>query len=516
MAPRAVAVDAEGIIGELQAMRSDVLAQIEELKGTRQAPASVPEPPTSAVVVATPDEPEVELHPVLQEESVPAPMPDTAIPPREDSQKRRKKASPVCKAIDAFRQRELDLTRRFKQESLPHLAELKALVCLARSLDVQAKASGVEFDLDQALEGLSELLDRAQPEGFFAFNRARSYPHALWQELHDAFAALAVAEEALGWLAGAQVPRPDEGKLLLGCAAAEAWIRRLAMENDLRFTDEQQIRMHRRIEERIDAIQGETSERIYVPWWKNAENGGPTIGEIRAAAAGLDHVLQEYHSRAEKQVVRRAREEAMARLHNAFSSGLVDESISTEELRQAVEACLEAGIAPSDKQLRALLEPYRGYLEAIAHPQGDKLLKYLDKDALSHIAKNERLLEIEEEPDDDTQLEELRSFLKGKTMLFVGGRCEGERKAMLTRQLGLKELIWPGSERTDDPSRFEPYLAKADVVCLLIRFSRHSYKAVLDRAKAEGKQTCVFKAGLGLRRVVSDLHAQLGSRGYLA
>lgn len=58
-------------------------------------------------------------------------------------------------------------------------------------------------------------------------------------------------------------------------------------------------------------------------------------------------------------------------------------------------------------------------------------------------------------------------------------------------------------------SRIMHLTDSADIVVLLIRCCCHNYKEVIDYAAKSGKQVATLKAGLGIHRVVYDLHTRL-------
>ena len=121
--------------------------------------------------------------------------------------------------------------------------------------------------------------------------------------------------------------------------------------------------------------------------------------------------------------------------------------------------------------------------------------------------------DIAEEPDSPELAQkkaDLRALLQGKTMLFLGGnKGQGRKREDLIELLGLQDLDWPDTDNSTNPGKLTPRVPHADLVCYLIRWSRHSYKQVLDDAKRQGKMIAVLRRGLGLNTVVVDLHAQL-------
>jgi hypothetical protein len=92
--------------------------------------------------------------------------------------------------------------------------------------------------------------------------------------------------------------------------------------------------------------------------------------------------------------------------------------------------------------------------------------------------------------------------------MFVGGRRIAEKAAEVESALGVK-LLWPDADPDTLMHDFAAPAMKSDIVCYLIRWSRHGYKNVIDFARKEGKETVVIKAGIGINRLVHDIHEQL-------
>jgi hypothetical protein len=379
------------------------------------------------------------------------------------------------------------------------LAELKGLACEARAhIEESTEASLDVSSIWQSLELLREEFDRINPGGsFFAFRQNRHHRAEVWQELAEAFRLLGAAEKCLDWL-NAYPDIPERADLIKLSGAAEAWIHRMNDEQGLGFTDEQQRDVHHRVEE---ASGGE----IYVPWWNLGEGRRPNEEVIEAARA-LPARLAEVAKRTESTV---KKDDAMGALEGLVESLEADGPVE-QTLVPAVLRCLDAGIPPSNKKLVAACLPYRSALKEIDDKRLAKLLEYLQKEETLLVRKFGTPIEQDlEEAPEDAMLQAVKAHLAGKTVLFIGGRRIPEKKREVEQALGLKELLWPDADPDTLLHDFTASALKADIVCYLIRWSRHSYKQVLDFAKAQGKETVVLKAGLGVNRLVHDFNDQL-------
>ncbi len=471
-----------------------------------------PSPPPSIVKVKAPPVPYVPKPPVaraLRARQRPAPIPSEQFeaPPVEPIPPAPEPVAPpppkplpreAIRRNQAFAKKEREFFRTTGQ-SPERLADLKALACEARAhIEESSDASLDVSSIWQSLELLREEFDRINPGGsFFAFRQTRHHKAETWQELAEAFRLLGAAEKCLDWLIS-HPDIPERADLIKLSGAAEAWIHRLNDEQGLGFTDEQQRDVHHRVEL---ASGGE----IYVPWWNLGEGRRPNE-EVAEAARSLPIRLAEVAKRTESTV---KKDDAMGALEGLVESLEADGPVE-QTLVPAVLRCLDAGIPPSNKKLVAACLPYRSALKEIDDKRLTKLIEYLQKEETLLVRKFGPPVEPDlEEAPEDTTLQAVKAHLAGKTVLFIGGRRIPEKKREVEQALGLKELLWPDADPDTLLHDFTASALKADVVCYLIRWSRHSYKQVLDFAKAQGKETVVLKAGLGVNRLVHDFNEQL-------
>lgn len=429
-----------------------------------------------------------EVPPAVEEVAAPEPIPEPPKPLPRDAIRRNQ----------AFAKKEREFFRT-TGNGRERLAELKGLACEARGLiEISNEADLDASSLWQSLDLLQEEFDRQAPGGsFFAFRHSRHHRPEIWSELAEAFRSLGASERALDWIA-AHPEFPERAELIRLAGAAEAWIHRLNDDHGLGFTDEQQRDAHHRVEE---AAGGD----VYVPWW-NLGEGRRSNEEVAEAAHALPARLAEVAKRIESSA---RKDDAMGALEGLAES-LEAEGPVEQTLVPAVLRCLDAGIPPSNKKLVAVCLPYRSALKEVDDRRVAKLVEYLSKEEalLARKIGPPADVDSEEEPE-DAVFAAVKAHLAGKTVLFVGGRRIPEKKREVEQALGLKELLWPDADPDTLLHDFTASALKADIVCYLIRWSRHSYKQVLDFAKAQGKETVVLKAGLGVNRLVHDFNEQL-------
>jgi hypothetical protein len=385
-------------------------------------------------------------------------------------------------------------------------AEAKAVVCEGRAILADSIALG---ENDESIEGELEYFKRefdakARVSSFFGFNLHRSYLPGQWKDVARAYRLFAIAERALTWVSAREEMEPEDFRILmLGVAACEANLFRVIDANVVGALDEQQRRMNMRIREMV-------ADKFYVPFWNLDPENRVATDNVLAEAQKLEPQYERCFQAVQR---REMREPAQKRLADILSSDELTDSFEAD-LQAAVAQVLDSGVQASDKTLRLQLMPYRGYLESTAHKPSLRLIEYIRADMTQASTKGKVVVEADEEPSTNADaLLRVREALKGKTVLFIGGN-KGQlwRKNDYKESLSIKDLVWPDFEEHTRPDSMSAHIASADVVCLLIRFARHSYKGLLDQAKQQGK-TCVTMArGLGLNTFIHCYDEQILGR----
>lgn len=373
----------------------------------------------------------------------------------------------------------------------------RAKLCVLRGTMEEAKGAEHEYPiLDQ---WWSQLQHTFEGDKFFGLNRQKKLPVDVWRDLALGFEIGALASR---WAQSAQKPLGEEGGKLLENAKGVRDFLEWLLANLVLIAGDSAVTALR------DDLAALGSERgtPYPPDPKKA----------RERLRSMTHDFQTYHQRFVVNSGKRIqRESARAALSRLVEDGF-DSTTFCQDLASAAVACLAAGIAPSDKTLRGMLGPYYHQLTGVMPASGLKLLDYLGEDQAALVASQiaaDQAEDVGEEDASDAEhqqrLAELRDVIKDKTVLFVGGnKGQEQRRQKLIDALGVN-LVWPDVEEDTKVSRIMHLTDSADIVVLLIRFCRHNYKEVIDYAAKSGKQVATLKAGLGIHRVVYDLHARL-------
>lgn len=384
-------------------------------------------------------------------------------------------------------------------------AQIKGLIAEGRSLEAAASdlkdpARGLIRDEIQILGSWWD--ENAFSREYFALNFQRTHSPEIWEEVSHGYQFLAAAESAVSYMETEEGLNDSQFLLLAElAAAAEAYLGRVFEDRAMNVWDPQQKEVHQRLEKLNVAVPTVTR------WWRRLENA-PSLDDLSKRAKGLA---------AEEESIRKSRaraESSTSALQNLLTWFETAHATEFDEsaLLKLVEAALAAGVPPSSKPLRTAMFGYRHALEGSSNRDVMKLDSYLQKDQLeaSRKAMPDPIEEVEVDTELLNKVAALKPLTEGKTVLFVGGsKRQGWRKNEYEKLLGLNELLWPEAEEWTRTEDLSGYVNKADIVCLLIRFSRHSYKNVLDVAKERGKHTVTLPRGLGMNTVVHEMWSQL-------
>ncbi|MFQ3668017.1 MAG: hypothetical protein SNJ61_03905, partial [Fimbriimonadaceae bacterium] len=382
-------------------------------------------------------------------------------------------------------------------------ATAKALVCDFRAVEAAGLSPDEKSCYRDEMERLSELFGRhASRPQFFGFNELRRPGLSAWLDLGEAYGLMAEAENACDWLAENPCSDKDQLALYELSAAAESLVHRLMESYFVDAADLQQSNLHERLATQLK----DRSVKVWLPSGTQRLSDGNT----RKLALDLPVRFNDVVERFQKAQAKQAALDDLDRV-------LGDDDVENFENRliSAVESVLEAKVPPSDKTLRAKLMPYRHLLQGLHSKLGKKLLGYVSEDFEKLSSKAEEAA-IESEGESEEHAAdidpEVLSYTQGKTFMMVGGsKGQEKRKTEYRERLGFCDVIWPDLEWDSNPSSVRHLLKRADIVAFAIRFSRHSYKKIVDDAKAEGKTCVILKAGLSTAQLAHALRLQVVS-----
>lgn len=324
-----------------------------------------------------------------------------------------------------------------------------------------------------------------------------------WEIAAEAYEFLAGGYAAMEWLFDHESDiRTSEREALLNGAAASQQFARRTLEEMVRSSDPQQEHLFRRLRDYAAEAQ------IFI---KNLSNSNLTDEKLKVAAVGLGAVFASIREGIEKkQRQRESLSDLLALLRQSdFGISKTDE----ERLTQTVVTCLNAGIPPSNKEMRDALLPWHALL---GNPQVKRVVAEVQKEVDRREKTGMSALDDDGEtaltPEIQTKLSELLPYTQGKVMLFMGGKPLQEKRAEITQVLKLSDLEWTNTNGAPGAGQFEAAITRCDIAALLIRFMRHGYGEVDQYCDLHGKRLIRIPSGLGINRIIHDLHAQLVPR----
>jgi hypothetical protein len=175
-------------------------------------------------------------------------------------------------------------------------------------------------------------------------------------------------------------------------------------------------------------------------------------------------------------------------------------------LSTAVDALVEAGVAPSSPELRDLLRPVwedlsdreltpgvRAVVEVVATRQQQQDAPVDGNSAEGDAPARKRSQEVER----------VAAMLGGRAMVLIGGECRDYSRRAIEQSLGLAQLLWLDAPEHESIYRFEPAVARPEValVAVIIKLSSHSFGDVKDLCRRYGKSFVFLTHGYNARQI---------------
>lgn len=176
---------------------------------------------------------------------------------------------------------------------------------------------------------------------------------------------------------------------------------------------------------------------------------------------------------------------------------------------EAASALVEAGLPPSNRELRDLLLPILDQVrDGVDKSRSFALIvREIDR----HLDESRRALRhAAPEVGPDPEIERVAELLEGTTMVLIGGEARVENRAALIEAFRLKDIVW--LTISDDPTLIEIRTAVArpevSVVLLLIRWARHRHGEAAEIARDLGKEFVRIPAGMNPRAIAAEIWDQ--------
>lgn len=183
------------------------------------------------------------------------------------------------------------------------------------------------------------------------------------------------------------------------------------------------------------------------------------------------------------------------------------------KVMETVSALLDAGVPPSNVELRGLLLPVLDQLPDEEHVPSNEAFRRVLREIDAHEAQREQTsLPVQAAPPVVTaEVERVRAALKDGVVVIIGGDCRHESRRSIMRAFQLKELNWIVTRPHETSTQFESAVAREDVraVLLAIRWSSHSYGDVKTFCDRYNKPLVRLPRGYGINQIAHDICQQM-------
>jgi hypothetical protein len=182
-----------------------------------------------------------------------------------------------------------------------------------------------------------------------------------------------------------------------------------------------------------------------------------------------------------------------------------------QKIIEAVDELINEGVPPSSREVRDLLLSVADEIpDSIDLPKNVKIvLRELEQYLTTRPVKEETAIS----PMLAEEVRRAAEFLRGRTLVLIGGLKRPLAADALTAALQIKELIWvEGRDQTYE--LFEPHVARNDVaaVILAIRWSRHGFGEVKAFCDKYEKPLVRLPGGYSPNQVAYHIVSQVGER----
>ena len=134
------------------------------------------------------------------------------------------------------------------------------------------------------------------------------------------------------------------------------------------------------------------------------------------------------------------------------------------------------------------------------------------REAHNHRAGKEARSSSHNEAAPTAEVQAVRKFLKGTSLVIIGGDCRDHAQQAIKEAFALEEVVWLESQEHQSTERFKPYIdpSNVKVVLLMIRWSSHSYGDLKRFCDRHGKLFVRLPGGYSPNQVASQIMAQCG------
>ena len=252
--------------------------------------------------------------------------------------------------------------------------------------------------------------------------------------------------------------------------------------------------------------QATTEEQVFVSRYLRLDDpANPTDwSDLQVRVSRVDAVL-EATRRQEKEKIRLLNK---AKYHAHCITNGHDAAADWAKVMGAVDCLVRDGIPASSADIRDLLLPIIDDMPEIDVPTGfQRVLVEIDR----YLA-TQRTFTAPATRETSAEVQQVAKLYENRVMIVIGGERRSYSYEALKAAFRLKELIWITTREHESVDQFEPYVARKDVVAVLlaIRWSSHSYGDVRDSCLKHGKLFVRLPGGYNPNQVAHQILQQRG------
>lgn len=170
----------------------------------------------------------------------------------------------------------------------------------------------------------------------------------------------------------------------------------------------------------------------------------------------------------------------------------------------SVDQLVSLGLAPNNTELRSdLIDHLDEIPDTLVIPEGFK--QFLAATDL-YLATQASAVHFREDIP-TPEVTKAAIYLKGSTIVIIGGHCRHESRIALMSALGVSDINWIETRAHETTSQFEAAIARVEVklVLLAIRWSSHSYGEVKSFCDKHKKKLVRLPRGYGVNQVAAEI-----------
>ncbi len=439
--------------------------------------------------------------------------------------------------IDSFQSRQ-SAYRPESDAAFSEVARLKALVCQLNAVHADACAHGAGVSirprsrslmnrLEYERAVLSDTGDSTPFDADVLSDLSPTITAEQWRDLAEWYTKLSDGYAVLGEINAKynDAERADLGKVYNALGASQACLKVLLDEVEGR---EQLVnRMYRRVRQEWGERGFLTGLNSTTPWDELVEQSS----DLELALAEAERYIASRRAEDAKRDRQASTTEALCSLFKAEPNlGGTPALLNTHRQRlfERLDACIAAGVSPTNKTVRNLLMAngivllsgetrFKKHLEAVKTELARKGSQAPVEDSskpaqgeLEEVTKSEEEVEQPTDAETATMAAELTAVCQKRRILILGGVANARIVTELKEMLEGAEIQWLGTNKSSKPSKYESEIKRSWVVLFAKNMSSHAVGTMgKEWVKGAGGKFAFITAGYSSKQLIRLLHTTL-------